>query len=348
MPELCPAGVFLKRTEIILDVRSPLEFKAGHIPGAVNLPLFSNQERAAVGTTYKQSGPEEAMLLGLQYAGPKMADLLRTAKRLAASRESVRMYCFRGGQRSQSLAWLLEKGGLRVCLLENGYKAYRRYVLESFREPQEILVLSGCTGSGKTRLLLALARKGEQIIDLEGLASHRGSAFGGFDQPADLTTEMFQNRLHECWLALCREQRVWVEDEGRTLGKLLVPQEFWNQMREAPVIFLDIDQRHRVSLLVEEYGDLTPQFLADSVDRISKRLGHQNTVRCKEALRLGEHAEVAKICLDYYDKAYLHCLEKRQPQPLWRLELPGVDTESNAQALFDFAQGKTATLSALL
>lgn len=336
--EISIANFLDQQPRLYFDARSPSEFRKAHIPGAVNFPLFNDDERAAVGTCYKNEGPEEAMLLGLDLVGPKLGDFLREARRLNPQNAVIRLYCFRGGQRSQSLAWLLKKGGFQVEVLTGGYKSYRREVLRSFEEEQNILVLSGCTGSGKTRLLHALEERGEQMIDLEGLACHRGSAFGGYAQPETLTTEMFQNLLHQVWSKLNRERRVWIEDEGRTLGRLLVPDGVWQQMRAAPVLYLDVSQDQRVQLLVQEYGEYDRALLGQSIDRISRRLGGKNYKLCREALMQGELAKVARYCLDYYDKAYLHCLKKRQPKPMWTLSLSGIETARNAECLLTFAK----------
>lgn len=335
MKTLSPDSFLQSDAPLIFDVRSPGEFLKGHIPGALNFPLFSDAERAQVGLCYKQQGAEPAMLLGLELVGPKLADFVRRACQLNPRKTPIRMYCFRGGERSHSMAWLLEKGGFSIQLLGGGYKAYRRHLLESFGQPQAMLVLSGCTGAGKTRVLQSLRRRGEQVLDLEELACHKGSAFGGYRQPSDLTTEMFQNLLHQDWRTLQRDRRVWVEDEGRTLGKLVIPDEFWNQMRAAPVVFLDVDQESRVNLLVEEYGQCDPALLLGSVNRIQKRLGGVVHRRCVEALGAGDHAEVVRLCLDYYDRAYLHCVEKRDPHPLWKLRLDGIDTEKNTTTLLE-------------
>jgi tRNA 2-selenouridine synthase len=321
---------------IMLDARSPSEHQKGHIPGAVSFPLFSDEERARVGTVYKQEGPEPAMELGLEIVGPKLADFIRKAKSLNPGKAPLRMYCFRGGQRSQSLAWLLEKGGFQLTLLEDGYKSYRREIQRSFQERQNIMIISGCTGSGKTRLLHALRERGEQIVDLEDLASHKGSAFGGYHQPPELTTETFHNLIHEVWSKLDRDRTVWIEDEGRTLGRLLIPEDVWVQMRAAPVIFLDIPQEERVKLLVEEYADYDDKLLRNSIDRIAKRLGGLDHKMCLEALVDGRYADVAKRTLDYYDQAYRHCLSKREPKPLWELPLPGIETTPNVEALLRF------------
>jgi tRNA 2-selenouridine synthase len=325
---------------IVLDARAPSEYRKGHIPGAISFPLFTDDERAQVGTAYKQKGPDQAMLLGLDLVGPKLADFIRKAKQLNPKKLPFRMYCFRGGERSKSLAWLLEKGGFEVTLLQGGYKAYRHEIRRAFQEPQKIMILSGCTGAGKTRLLLAMAERGEQIVDLEALASHRGSAFGGYHQPPELNTEMFHNLIHGVWSKLDRGRTAWIEDEGRTLGRLLVPEEVWGQMRVAPVIFLDIPQEERVKLLVEEYADYDDTLLRSSIDRIAKRLGGLDHRLCLEALEEGRYAEVAQRTLDYYDQAYRHCLTKREPEPYWELPLPGIETEPNVQALLQFFQEK--------
>ena len=339
MTKFFAASEFLSLEKgVLLDVRSPGEFAKAHIPGALNLPLFSNEERAQVGTCYKQKGPDDAMLLGLEFVGPKMADFIREARRLNPSEKNIRMYCFRGGQRSQSMAWLLEKGGFQVSLLEGGYKAFRRHVLESFEEKQKFVVLSGCTGSAKTKVLLALREMGEQVIDLEGLAQHRGSAFGGYHQPPDLTTEMFQNLLWSEWRGLDRDRRVWVEDECRSLGRVYIPDGFWPQMRDAPVIFMDVDQPHRVEFLVQEYGDFDTELLLGSVDKIAKRLGSLKHKLCREALLEGELAEVVRHTLNYYDQAYLYSLNKRQADPLYKIEFEDLSIPLNAKKVLAFAE----------
>lgn len=332
-----PVKTFIEdHGELFLDARSPIEYHQGHLPGAVNFPLFSDEERAQVGICYKHKGAREAMLLGLEFVGPKMADFIRQASALNPRGRTIRLYCFRGGQRSQSLAWLLDKGGFKVEILEGGYKAYRRHVLASFEEPQEILILSGCTGSGKTRVLYELKARGEQMIDLEGLACHRGSAFGGYHQPESLTSEMFSNLIYAEWKDLDRDRRVWIEDESRTLGKLVIPDEFWVQMRRAPVVLMEIPQEHRVKFLVEEYGEYDEELLRRSIDRIAKRLGGLEHRHCIEALDSGDQAEVVRICLNYYDRAYRYGLDRREPETVWRLELDSVETEKNTQELLNF------------
>jgi tRNA 2-selenouridine synthase len=175
---------------VILDVRSPAEYLQGHIPGAKSLPLLSDEERAKVGICYKQQGRETAVELGFEIVGPKCADFITQAKHLAPDK-IVRLYCWRGGMRSESMAWLLERAGFHVTLLTGGYKAFRRWGRSLFQIPQNIIILAGMTGTGKTEILKALAAKGEQILDLEQLANHRGSSYGSLGQLPQPTNEQF-------------------------------------------------------------------------------------------------------------------------------------------------------------
>ncbi|WP_416670847.1 tRNA 2-selenouridine(34) synthase MnmH [Egbenema bharatensis] len=177
-----PLSSFLTTPGIILDVRSPAEYEQGHIPGAVSFPLFSNEERAIVGTCYKQQGREQAIELGFEIAGPKCAEFVRRAKGLAPDR-LVRVHCWRGGMRSEAIAWILKMAGLRVSVLEGGYKSFRRWVLSCFDQPKPILILGGMTGAGKTVILQELAVRGAQVLDLEALANHRGSSYGNLGLP---------------------------------------------------------------------------------------------------------------------------------------------------------------------
>ncbi|MGB3547800.1 MAG: rhodanese-like domain-containing protein, partial [Saprospiraceae bacterium] len=167
---------------VLLDVRSPGEYAEGHIVGARSLPLFSDEERAEVGTAYKQEGPAPAFLLGLERSGPKLRAYVERALELAPGRR-VTVHCWRGGQRSASMGWLLERAGFDVAILPGGYKAYRteaRAWLGSF--PHHLRLLCGPTGSGKTAVLHALRAQGAAILDLEGMARHRGSSFGAIGQ----------------------------------------------------------------------------------------------------------------------------------------------------------------------
>lgn len=335
MTDSLPANQFLSQRErlLVLDIRSPSEYASGHIPGAQNLPLFSDQERAEVGTTYHQESRDSAFLLGLEFVGPKLAGFVRQAAALGARERPLGLYCARGGARSSSMAWLLGTAGYQVSLLRGGYKAFREQLRESFADKQELLVLSGATGSGKTRILEALAQRGEQVLDLEGLAEHRGSVFGGFAQASEFSNEQFWNRVWERWASFDRSKRVWVEDESKNLGRATVPPDLFAQMRRSPVLLLDIPQEPRLDLLIEEYSFLGQEILANAIEGIKKRLGPVNYKACCKALAAGDHREVARLCLDYYDKAYRYGLGQRESATITRIECPDTDVQSNLDAL---------------
>ncbi len=312
--------LFLARSAPIVDVRAPGEFAAGHIPGAINLPLFDDAERAEVGTIYKQTGRQAALLRGLEIAGGKMHHLanrgLEIAGPPAGNPEMVRpgpvsgeapdilVHCWRGGMRSSSVAWLLEQVDLETAVLEGGYRAWRRSGQELFEHPLKLLVLGGLTGSGKTWQLERLADAGQQVIDLEALANHRGSAFGGVglgDQP---TVEQFENGLHQELRRLDLSQPIWIEAESQSIGRAFIPLPFFYQAIAAPMIVMNVPVTRRVEFLTREYSQFAPGELVASVHKIRKRLGGQNVNQAVAAIERGDFARCVEICLAYYDKSY--------------------------------------------
>jgi tRNA 2-selenouridine synthase len=322
----------------VIDVRSPGEFLRGHIPGAHNIPLFNNEERALVGTKYKQVGKEEAVLLGLEIVGPKMASFVREAKEMSKNGK-VLVHCWRGGMRSGSFAWLLNTSGVEAITLKQGYKAYRRHVLKSFASPYTLIVLGGETGSGKTEILASLKERGEQVIDLEALAHHKGSAFGALGQQPQPGVEEFENLLYTELRGLDANRRIWVEDESKSIGRVFIPPDFWQQMKQAMMFRIALPKEARVERLLKEYGCFNITDLEASVLRIQKRLGGLATRQCQDALKIGDLKTVAEITLTYYDKAYTHhkedsgscqriVLEKDNPQEAASLILEQMKTSS--------------------
>ena len=232
MSELLPITEFWQAPGPILDVRSPGEYIQGHLPGAVSFPLFSDDERAQVSTCYKQKGKETAIELGLELVGPKMAGLVKQAKALAPKRQ-VRVHCWRGGMRSSSVGWLLETSGLEVNLLSGGYKTFRRWVRTTLATPRSLVVVGGMTGTGKTDILHALRDSGEQVLDLEGLANHRGSSYGALMLPPQPSTEQFDNLIDQQLMEFVPQRPEWVEAESRLVGTCRAPDEILDQM-DAP------------------------------------------------------------------------------------------------------------------
>ncbi len=322
----------------ILDVRSPGEYARGHIPGARNLPLFSDAERAVVGTLYKQQGRDQAMLEGLRIVGPKLAALVEVARALAPEGR-IRVHCWRGGERSGSVAWLLDKAGFaEVITLKGGYKAFRNHVLAGFDAPLDLRVLGGATGTGKTATLQHLQELGEQIIDLEALAHHKGSSFGGLGEAPQPTTEHFENTLWQVLQQLDPARPVWVEDEALMIGKVRLPDGFHARMREAWLYFVHMPAEERAERLVEAYGGFPPEQLAEAILRIRKRLGPQHCKAALEALAAGDLRAVALISLRYYDKAYQRDLECRSPDRLVPLSAHAGDLRDLAQRLQQHAR----------
>jgi tRNA 2-selenouridine synthase len=333
--QLLPTDFLQKSVSLpVFDVRSPAEYAHAHIPQAHNLPLFENEERAAVGTCYKIHGQDAAVRLGLQIVGPKLASFVHQADTLAPQRE-VLMYCWRGGMRSGSMAWLLRTAGFKVCTLAGGYKAYRTHLLAAFDQPHTIVILGGKTGSGKTDILRQLAANGEQVIDLEALAHHKGSSYGGIGQAPQPSTEQFENLLYQQWAALDPSRRVWIEDESRKIGTCLLPGGLWQQMQTAKLIHLQLPKSVRIARLVREYACLPEAELLAATTRLQKRLGGQHYQAAVKALAQKDYATVADITLTYYDKAYLHGLAQRPPENLFTLEVEEDNPKKIARKLME-------------
>jgi tRNA 2-selenouridine synthase len=291
----------------VIDVRSPAEFEHGHIPCAVNLPLFTNEERSIIGTLYLQKGTSDAMLKGLELIGPKMKSFAEMALTLAPEKE-VLLHCWRGGMRSNSMAWLMNTIGLKTGTLEGGYKAYRRHVQASFEHPVNLIVIGGMTGSGKTEVLEALESQGKQVIHLERLARHKGSVFGSIGMPAQPSTEQFENELSGCLRQLNIEEPVFIEDESLTIGKVFIPKSFFRQMSAACLVNLAVPVHRRVHRLVSAYTDGNRDLLISGVRRIGKRLGLRNAALAIELIQKGSMSEAVELVLRYYDKLYVRSM----------------------------------------
>ena len=316
----------------VLDVRAPIEFAQGHVPGALNLPLFTDEERARIGTTYKQVSQDRAVHLGLELFGPKMSAMIKLAQKLVPAKE-VRLHCWRGGMRSGAVQWLLELAGFKVHLLNHGYKDYRRAVLASFAEPRQWRVLGGLTGSGKTDVLQALAAEpGQHVLDLEGIANHKGSAFGAIGQPAQPTQEQFENNLAAAMALLPTDAPIWVEDESRQIGRLTIPPALFAQMRAAPRWVLEVPRTARVTKLAAEYGAENPVELAASIERLQKRLGGLATKQALAAVEAGDFPLMVELVLDYYDKTYTYGLAPRPEEPP-RTFVPVANCDAAANAI---------------
>lgn len=333
---------FLAGGGAVLDVRSPAEFAQGHIPGARNLPLFSDLERAEVGLTFKQRGSQQAVQAGLALVGPKLAALGEEllAHHQAATGGPLRIHCWRGGMRSASVGWLAETLGLSVQLLEGGYKAYRHWVLARFDHSWPLRLLGGRTGTGKTDLLLELARRGVAVVDLEGLAHHRGSSFGGLGLPPQPSNEHYENRLAAALVSCAGAGAIWLEAESAQVGRCRIPASLWRQMQSAPVLEIRRPLGERLRRLVAVYGVQEPEALAEATRRIARRLGPVRTQAALAAIERSEWSEACRWMLDYYDRCYDHELERQRQRPEpgahhHSLDLHDWDEERSATWLLD-------------
>jgi len=298
----------------LIDVRSPGEYYKGHMPNSINIPLFDNDERSIIGTIYKKEGRKKAVIEGLKFFEKKTELLLDNLFMSIDSYKAItnknnnelfiRIYCSRGGMRSQSIAWLLEKYKLNPITLKGGYKIYRKWVLDSFSKKLNIVIIGGKTGTGKTRLLSLLEKYKYQTIDLEGFACHRGSTFGGLGMKEQPSNEEFENKIAEKLYSFKSINNIFVEAESANIGKCKIPHEFFNQMKTSRRIEILRSESNRLDELIDTYSVFKKEELQESVLRIKKRLGPQRTKIALESINNERWDLVCKSVLDYYDKCY--------------------------------------------
>ncbi|NOZ45990.1 MAG: tRNA 2-selenouridine(34) synthase MnmH [Chlorobi bacterium] len=324
----------------IVDVRSPAEFEKGHIPKAYNIPLFSNEERALVGTAYVQESKEKALKLGYQYVTPKLNSFVSSSLKLAPEKK-IAVHCWRGGMRSRAFAEHLNSNGFtEVYQIIGGYKAFRNYILNYFTQKANLIILGGYTGSGKTHILKYLEKNNLQVVDLEGIANHKGSVFGAIGLSSQPSVEQFENNLFWKWKNLNLSKPIILEDESHRIGSVTLPMELFKQMRIAPVIFLDIPKKERAKNLVLDYVTEEKNLLIESINKITKRLGGLNTKKAIEFIEQNNFYEAALIILNYYDKSYLNGLKRREEGETFFLKPAKSNHKENAQIITNFIKGK--------
>jgi tRNA 2-selenouridine synthase len=329
---------FLKLAETIpvIDVRSPSEFNTGHIPGAFNIPLFNDKEREIVGTKYKKEGRGPAILKGLELTGPSMYLKLEEAHKRARDNKLL-VHCWRGGMRSEAMAWLFSLGDLETQILDGGYKSYRHHVLDKLSEKHKYIVLGGLTGSGKTEILNYMKRAGHQIIDLEGLACHKGSAFGSLGQKGQPSSEHFANLLYTELIKTDRNRVIWLEDESKNIGTVFMPDQFYYHLRESHVIAIMMDVKTRMPRLIKEYSTYPKTELISSISRIAKRLGGDNTRQAINDVESSNFSAAIEITLNYYDKTYMFGLRKRPEEKISYIQTDTDDTAANVSKILEAA-----------
>ena len=321
----------------IIDVRTPAEFSDGHITGAINIPIFSNEERAVVGTKYKQESRDTAIAKALEYIAEKTDHYLDELQKLVQSNE-ICVYCWRGGFRSEGMGHLFQTAGKKIYRLVGGYKAYRNFVLDSFKVKFKLIVIGGMTGSGKTEILEEIGKTNEQMLDLEGIANHKGSAFGALGQDDQPTTQQFENDLAAQLTKFDPQQNIWLEDESRMIGRVKIPDDLFDQIRSSSVLKIEVSKDNRINRLIKDYANFKKIDLINSITNISRRLGGLNTKLAIEAIGVEDYYKATDIILDYYDRTYTYGLEKRAGQTVLPLKLDGNNAKENAEKVIKFVK----------
>ena len=341
----------------VLDVRSPGEYRHAHIPDSFTLPLFTDEQRKIIGTAYKQESRQAAVNYGLNYFSERMKIIpqetigiisdwhknkvpsssplsggggldLFSSSPSGDRGQGLLIHCWRGGMRSESVAWLLNLYGYKIYVLKGGYKSFRNWALAQFEKTYSLKILGGYTGSGKTDVLKEMQRKGKSIIDLERLANHKGSAFGSLGEKPQPTQEMFENLLAiELWKTGIETENnqtngngytkngkteIWLEDESRHTGLVNIPKTLWEQMRNSNLYFLEIPFEERLNYIVATYSVFDKKDLVTSIMKIQKKLGGLETKNAINFLLENNLKECFSILMQYYDKLYTKGLYNRE------------------------------------
>lgn len=333
MIECLPIDQFLQMPGQCFDVRSPAEFLQGHLLGARSLPLLNDCERAAVGTTYKRIGQQQAVLQGLSFVAPKLEALVQNAIADLPKEGYAKVYCWRGGLRSSSVAMLLRAANVKTVTLQGGYKAFRRWVLNVLQQPFNCRVLGGLTGSGKTAVLQALKSQGAQILDLEKLANHRGSVFGACNSPQP-TVEHFENAIALQLASLNPKQPIWLEDESRMIGKCKIPDTLFAAIKIAPLYIIERSLEVRLEQLETDYWQLPAVTLIAATKRLHKKLGGVRTQAICADITAGNFKQATLELMKYYDQAYYSEMQRRQPIHLMSNTSLGLSDEAWAELLY--------------
>lgn len=291
----------------VVDVRSPGEFKEDHLPGAVNLPVLDNDERDRIGTLYHRESTFEARREGAKTICENVPEIVDTIDKNASSERPLLLYCWRGGQRSRSLAIILEQIGYNVFRLEGGYKAYRRRVHDFLRNAEwssPVVALFGYTGSGKTAMLHRLADRGHSTLDLEGAANHRGSAFGGVGLGNQPSQKTFERNLYT--QLKDSSPPVFSEGESRKIGRRLIPDPLFDELGDPPRIWIEVPRETRVVNIREDYPWRDHRdTLVEKIGNLRERLGADRVDSLQSKLEEDQLSDVIETLLkDYYDPAY--------------------------------------------
>lgn len=310
--ELPAALTYRHQQALLVDVRTPAEFNETSIPGAINVPLFSNDERAEIGSLYKQQGKMIARRRGVVIAAPKIPDFVaQIEKARALSTLPVIIFCWRGGMRSLAMTSFMNLAGIPARQLSGGHKTFRRMVCDYFNQHQwpKIYVLRGLTGIGKTRILQRLKEQGQPVIDLEKIANHRGSAFGGLGLGNQPGQKLFEARLWARLDELRDSPYLITEGESRHIGRLAVPARFHQAMQQQTSLWLTTSMALRTEVILADYPDLAQLHpaIARSLNSLRERLGNSSVDQLMQLLDKKDWLLlIAALMQNYYDPLYLH------------------------------------------
>ena len=326
------------RRVCLLDARSPGEFEQGHIPGAINIPLLDNEERRVIGITYKEKGHDAAVRKGFELTGHKFAQHIDLATEFFPTKEII-TYCWRGGLRSNIMSWILQLAGFNVTLISGGYKTYRNWVLQTITEQKEVWVLGGQTGCGKTEVLQSLLASGQQVVDLESLAHHKGSTFGALGQLPQPTQEQFENNLAPVWSSLDPAKPTWVEEESRWIGRIKIPDAIYDQIASTQhLVRIDRALEQRKQRILSEYGHFPIEQLSERTALLEKRLGGQRTQEALSFLEQKNLSAWVDIMLDYYDHSYGHAASRKKLPVTKSLDISHLDIATITRELLSITE----------
>jgi len=315
----------------IIDVRSPAEFKEDHIPGAINLPVLNDEERSRVGTIYKQVNPFQAKKLG---AALVSANISRAIEKNLIDRDKdyqPLIYCWRGGQRSMSMATILSRIGWKTTILDGGYKTYRAGVRKAIEEKcsqLDLMVISGLTGTGKTEILKQLYSRGEQVIDLEGLANHRGSLLGAEPDQPQPSQKYFESLLVQHISGFTPSKMTWIESESNKIGNIHCPESLWLKMKTAKTIEITADMNERIKYLLAQYPQLTesPELLKAKINPLNHHYGKKQIQAWHKMIDHKQWNEfVSSILENHYDPSYQRSISNNERTMAGKFNLPTIN-----------------------
>lgn len=302
-----------ERSYILVDVRTPAEFQAEGIPGAINIPLLLDDERAIVGTAYKQESPEIAKLLGIESVSKRLPEIFKEINKISKQTKKIVFYCARGGMRSGSMTALFSSVGYRVVKLDGGYKNYREFItkeLPILNEGVEYIILHGKTGVGKTKLLNSLESKGYSVLDLEKFADHKGSFFGALCEKRPQSQKRFESLLYE-FFKNNKPKYVIAESESKRIGNVYVPECIFHSLLNGRHIFVDTPMSHRVNIVLGDYTNTTSLEIKECILRIKRYAPHSYVDELLVLLEEGNLPLISeKLMTSYYDALYQKSIDK--------------------------------------